>query len=431
MLRYSILLLGLFSTILIPVFQADASSNPNLSVSAENSKFNNHFSGSMVVEVVIRDPNLHDTDEGKGEPDVTINGKALRMVQATDGNWYAYFANVDKAKIADSTVGFPGEGLDFGVFCSRDTSSSVIGVSLSETDGFSIPSSGLTTFTNGNSSFLQCTGTPDSTNENNVVRNPRSINTNPNVLPGQIGLNPNAWPLIQLFSFGDVTIQYNAAGGTQQVNLAYDEIPNISLNIDRTNYPPNSEVFLNVNDFQLNQDPTDEDSWTFNIDSPVSTFYQAFDNSGSNSANGNSGLVNLVPSLSNLGFENNGNLSIDLGQIMELTPNDEQPTTSVDNGMGSTFSKIVTLVETGPNSGIFDNADHGDKATIAILKSAPRGQTGQIEYNDQSISVLSGLSTASVSISKPTLTIGDGSIPLKAWNKVSYNSYRFRSKFKF
>ena len=64
-------------------------------------------------------PNLHDTDEGKGEPDVTINGKSLRMVQATDGNWYAYFANVDKAKIADSTVGLAGKGLDFGVFCSR------------------------------------------------------------------------------------------------------------------------------------------------------------------------------------------------------------------------------------------------------------------------------------------------------------------------
>jgi len=41
------------------------------------------------------------------------------MVQATDGNWYAYFANVDKAKIADQIVldagvGAEGESLDFG-----------------------------------------------------------------------------------------------------------------------------------------------------------------------------------------------------------------------------------------------------------------------------------------------------------------------------
>ncbi len=55
-------------------YQAYASHNPNLFVSAENLFFDNYFSGSMVVEVVVNDPNLIDTDEGKGEPDVTING---------------------------------------------------------------------------------------------------------------------------------------------------------------------------------------------------------------------------------------------------------------------------------------------------------------------------------------------------------------------
>ena len=83
------------------------------------------------------------------------------MVQATDGNWYAYFANVEKAKIADSTVGLAGQGLDFGVFCSRDTSSSVFGISLSETDGIAVPrSAGLGSFTNGDSSFSSCTDSP-------------------------------------------------------------------------------------------------------------------------------------------------------------------------------------------------------------------------------------------------------------------------------
>ncbi|MFB5627363.1 MAG: hypothetical protein ACE5R5_04110, partial [Nitrosarchaeum sp.] len=80
--------------LLTPVISVEAASNPNLFVSSENSQFNNRFSGSMVVEVIIRDSNLHDTDQGKGEPDVTLNGKSLRMVQSSDGNWYAYFANV-------------------------------------------------------------------------------------------------------------------------------------------------------------------------------------------------------------------------------------------------------------------------------------------------------------------------------------------------
>jgi len=404
-------LLAIFSIIsLIFVANAEASSNPNLFVSAENSQFNNYFSGSMVIEVVIRDQNLHDTDQGKGEPDVTLNGKSLRMVQATDGNWYAYFANVKKAKVADSTVGLDGEGLDFGVFCSRDTSSSVFGISLSETDGFAVPqSAGLTGFTNGDSSFSQCTGSPTgSTNLNNVVRKTKSINTNSNILTGQIGLNSNAWPFIQLYSFNGVIIQYNPGGPSQQVSLEYDEIQNISLSLDRDLYPQNAEVFLTVNDFQLNQDPTDEDSWTFDIDSNPSTFYQAFDSTGSSSANGGTGLVNLIPSLSPLGFENNGKLSLELGNIIQLKTNSDQPNSSVNDGGANTFSNIVTLVEREPNSGIFESYDSNDQSVIGILDNAPRGQTGKITYNKESISVLTGFSTASVSVSDtPVLTIGN------------------------
>lgn len=85
-------LFAIFSLILlILIIDTEASSDPNLFSSAENSQFNNHFSGSMMVEVVVIDPNLSDTDEGKGEPDVTINGKSLRMVQATDGSWFGLF----------------------------------------------------------------------------------------------------------------------------------------------------------------------------------------------------------------------------------------------------------------------------------------------------------------------------------------------------
>ena len=389
---------------------ADASSNPNLSVSAENSEFGDRFAGSMVIEVVIRDSNISDTDEGKGEPDVTLNGKTLRMVQATDGNWYAYFANVDKAKAADATVGLAGKGLDFGVFCSRDTSSSVLGTSFSETDGVAVPhSTGLSGFTNGDSSFSQCTGSPtDSTNLNNVVRKAKSINTNSNVSVGQIGLDADAWPIIQLFSFDDVVIQYNPGGPSQQVSLDYDEIQNISLELDRDLYPENSEVFLTLNDIQLNQDPTDEDSWTFNVNSTARTFYQAFDDAGNNDANGGAGLVNLIPHLSNLGFEDNGKLTMNLGNIMELKTNNDQPNSSVSDGT-TTFSTIVTLVEAGPNSGIFSSSDSGDQSVIGIKDDAPRGQTGQITYNKKSTSVVTGFSTASVSFDvEPSLTIGNG-----------------------
>jgi len=393
--------LTIFSiTLLLPVFDdAESSENPNLSVSAENSQFGNHFSGSMIVEVVIDDDRIRDIDERKGEPDVTLNGKSLRMVQAVDGNWYAYFANVEKAKIADSTVGFDGTGLDFGVFCGRHTSDSVFGILLSDSDGFAVPSpSGLDSFSNGKSPFSSCTGSPTGiVNNNNVVRESKSININPNVPAGQIGLDKDAWPLIQLFSFDDVIIEYNPGGLSQKVALFYGEIPNISLSKDRDLYPENSEIFLAIDDFQLNQDPTDEDSWTFDVDSPPSVFYQVFDENGSDSANGGAGIVNLSPFLSSLGFDDNGKLSVSTSSVMELQSNVEQPTTSVFDGT-RTFSKILTFVENGPNSGIFDNVDHDDESNLGILDDAPRGRTGTITYNQESMSVLTGSSTASVSL---------------------------------
>jgi hypothetical protein len=382
--------------LLIPLC-AYADSHPNLIVSAENPAFENHFSGSMVVEVIVSDPGISDTSVGKGEPDVTINGNNLRMVQATDGRYYGYFANVDGAKAADQIAldgAVPGVGLDFGVFCSKDTTS--LGPTFSETSGIAIPrSTGISGSTDGNSAFTTCTGTPSGVNLNNVVRSPKSINTNPNISPGQIGLDANAWPLVQLFSFSsNVVIRYNGVG-TQSVTLLYDTMPNVSLSLDKKNYPPGAHVFATINDMQLNQDPTSRDSWTFNID-PQTVFYGAFTESGTSSANGGTGLVNLIPNLSSLGFEKNGKLTMSLMQVAQLTQNNFQQSTASDGT--TTYSNIVTFVETEPNSAIFENADDNSQSNIKILSNAPRGQSATIEYNSKSYSIVSGLNTATISL---------------------------------
>ncbi len=380
--------------------------NPNLQVSAENSIFDNHFVGSMVVEVIVNDPDLKDIDDAVGEPTVTLNGKDLRMVQATDGNWYAYFANINQAKVADQIVadagvGAEGESLDFGVFCSSSTLDSVLGTSFSETEGVAIPREGLLVgFTNGQTSLSTCTGSVTSTtNLNNVVRSAKSINTNPAVSSGQIGLDPDAWPIIQLFSFNDVEIKYNKPGNPQQVNLEYDEIPNITFELDRTTYPSGAEVFATIYDIQLNQDPSDEDSWTFNVNSTHTiSFYQAYTESGSDSANNGPGLINLKPHLSSLNFEDNGFVLMNLGSVVELKTNNDQPDSFVSDGT-NTYSQIVTFVETEPNSGIFQSYDSGTESTIGILSTAPRGLTGSIQYNDVTQSILTGTFTASIGIS--------------------------------
>src|SRR5712692_11656224 len=157
-----------------PVNVKAFSDHPNLIVSAENSMFANHFFGSMVVEVIVRDDNRQ-LDQAQGEPIVTVNGRNLRMIQSSDGNWYAFFANVDKAKQADQiAISAPGQSLDFGVFCSGSTPSTVLGADFSQADGVAIPdSAGLSGTTDGTASFNSCSGTPLAPNDkDNVLRFP-------------------------------------------------------------------------------------------------------------------------------------------------------------------------------------------------------------------------------------------------------------------
>ena len=372
------------------------STHPNLFVSAENSLFNNYFSGPMVVEVIVSETN-NQLDQALGEPHVTVDGKNLRMVQGTDGNWHAFFANADKAQQADQAAlsGSHGQSTDFGVFCGRSTEPSVLGIDISQTDGVAIPdSAGLSGTTQGTAGFTSCTGTPTTpSSQNNVVRYPPSLNSNPHVPVGQIGINSNVWPLIQLFTFSNnVEIEYASPTGTQSVELNYFDIPNISLSLDRVGYPTGSDVFATINDAELNIDPTSRDSWTFNVGSPAATFYQAFSESGSTS----SGLVNLLPYLSSLGYKDNGKLSMIKSDIVNLKTNSIQTSSSLTGG----YDQLVTFVETGPHTGVFQSSYSGI-STIGILSNAPRSHSGSITYNLQGVSIVSGTSTAS-------LTVGSG-----------------------
>jgi hypothetical protein len=378
------------------------SDHPNLFVSAENSVFQNHFSGAMVVEVIVREDNSQ-LDQAQGEPNVNVNGRQLRMVQGSDGFWYAFFANTQMAQQASavSTSGaVRGQNLDFGDFCAGSTPSSVLGVDFSQTDGVAIPTDqGIGGLSKGLSSFAACSGTPQtpSPDLNNVIRNPPPLNVNSKVPVGQIGINPNVWPVIQLFTFSNnVHIEYNRATGTQSVDLDYFDIPNISMSLDRQFYPTGSEVFTTINDMQLNEDPTAVDSWTFNVGPNLATFYQAFPESGGGPSNG---LVNLGPSLASLGFKDNGKVSMNLGSVITLKTNAIQTGSSITVG-GTPYNNLVTFLETGPNTGVFEN-DYNSVSTIGILENAPRGQSGTIVYNLQSASIVSGTATAS-------LTLGSG-----------------------
>lgn len=419
---------------MMPVAHA---ANANLFVSAENSQFNNYMSGPQVIEVVVIDSDINETNEGKGEPNVTINGKKLRMVQGVDGNWYGYFADKVMAQTADQTVEgkSTGTGLDFGTFCGPSTNISPTGtVTVSDTVGIATGAT-VTGGTQGTTAFTSaCTaGTFAAGDTQNVIREQKTPSTFPNsTAVGQIGIDTDIWPFIQLYTLspgGNVVVKYNKGGGVQTTTLTFDTVDQFSsVSLDRTTYPQTSQVHATITDLWLNIDPTDEDSWTFGANATNATskgtYYQVFnengDSAGANEANG---VINIDSVLSTLMCEDNCRLLVNVNKqgasnnVLTLQDNGDTilSLSGTNANLASKFSingtsshgqlgentLPVTLTEQGPNSGIFGTYDESDASVLKITSNAARGTSATIDYDATPKTILVGFGFATVDI-QPT-----------------------------
>ena len=387
--------------------------NANLFVSAENSQFDNYMSGPQVIEVVVIDSNINDTDQGKGEPDVTVNGKKLRMAQAVDGNWYGYFADRAQAIAADATSTTAGVGLDFGSVCTADQAEALLfnaptGTEFGQTTGVAIQSD----------NNCEAGTTPGSIN---VVREAKDLNANGATLAnGQIDIVNNAWPFIQLYTLsqgGNVVVQYNKGGGAQSASLTFDTADQFaSVSLDRAVYPRGAQVHASVTDLWLNIDPTDEDSWTFGTVGAISANYQVFDENGSAVGNvaSNTDSNLLTGQLSALMCEDNCVMKFNpdvqnKGIVATLQDNDDSvlvlngnnpdvPTQWFVAGGFLNSTAPITITEQGPNSGVFGTYDESDTSAIRITDNANRGTSASITYNSDSYTLLVGHSFAKIDI---------------------------------
>jgi hypothetical protein len=405
--------------------------NANLFVSAENSQFDNYMSGPQVIEVVVIDSDINDTDEAKGEPDVTINGKILRMVQAVDGNWYGYFADKDMATIADNTTTTPGVGLDFGEVCTTTQA------------GNAIPTTANPSFfgdADGVAFSDPACGTAFNATNINVLREAKDININPSAGTnfGQIGVKSDAWPFIQVYELnptGNVVVQYNKGGGAQTTTLTFDTVDQFAgAELDKSSYGRGDEVHATVTDLWLNVDPTDEDSWTFGTTgigggANTTTNYQVFDENGQvvGDVPANAGPANLLTgALPLLMCEDNCILltTADVqnkGFVITVADNDDSEIITVDaasdtglvpdgtldpqnpwdwaTANGNMFGHVpVTITEQGPNSGVFGSYDESDDSAIQITTDAARGTSASIDYNETPATILVGFSFGSIDI---------------------------------
>ncbi len=395
--------------------------NSNLFVSAENSQFNNYMSGPQVIEVVVINSDINDTDQGEGEPIVTINGSKLRMVQATDGNWYGYFADAAQARIADSTVQIAGSGLDFGTICPSSTT--YLGGDskfVSETVGVAVPAAIL-----GSTQSQEvdlCLGKPSSVPDNdrtgtdamNVLREVKEIN---DFNGGQIGIGndvldnyDHVWPFIQLYDLsvgGNVNVEYNPGSGLQSTSLTFDSAEAFaSAELDRSKYPNNAQVHATITDLWLNIDPTDEDSWTFGTNADhvdAGSYYQVFDENGTFDP---SAIVNISSELDLLLCETNCKLFIDLNAqgaefpVLELQDNGDTDLAMLEGTVSPEFlgSVPVTITEIGPKSGIFGTYDESDVSVLKITSNAARDTSATLGYNEDGHSILVGFDFATIDI---------------------------------
>ena len=339
------LVLGSVSFAVPGIMPSAFAATENLYVSADNKLFDKSFNGPMVIEVVVND---NDIDEASDlTPDVTINGADLAMVQAGDGNWYAYFAEKSQVIAAENT------NITFG-----DT-----------IDGATL---------NGDDTVYVLT--------DDVVRQPKTIESGS--VDGFVdsfdaGAN---WPIIQAFDFavdGSVTITYAKGGNPQSIALTYLDDPDdyAGLTLDRDSYPPGADVHMTITSMSHNIDPTDEDSWTYNTENSTA-YYQYFDENGQN---GTRADRELSINTGSLNFDDSGLLTIITNpngkEVLDFRTNNDQNVTS------SLGENIVTILETQPNSGVFKNTDDADTANIVVLATAQRDLTGTIDYADSALSV--------------------------------------------
>src|SRR2546428_924224 len=424
--------------------QAHAATNANLFVSAENSQFQNYFAGPQVIQVIVADPDINRLDQAYGEPQVTVNGKRLRMAQATDGNWYGYFADRNAAIAAGNTVAVSGKGLNFGGFCGpTSTFSPKSGVDYTETKGFTLARGGFGS-TNHTAGTITTAGLPACATGaipangimEHTVRQNKTLNQN------TAGFNSgavyqNVWPVIQLYDFSgfptSVAVDYHKAGGDQIVNLTFDRIPTnlISTSVDRTKYPVNTQVFVQINDPQLNIDPTEEDSWTWGANATNSTlYYMAFNRNGAADADGNAlAMQNLIGNLTNFMFNHNGQVLINPEHngvnVLDFQKNGKEPlkcsdptctspirgqTNQVSTASIGTNSAPVTFIESGGvSTGTFADWDGGKIANLITTNSQTiRDVSATIRYNDVSTSIVGGFGFASITVTATNNTWASG-----------------------
>jgi len=371
------------------------------------------------------------------------------MAQAVDGSWYAYVADGDSANLIDSyypaAAAGTSSGADFGKLCGPDTDLTYLnndeatsGLTATETQGVFLPHTmafAKATGMDGTSGYEQgddvtdCSisaaghtkgvsaGQNSTANKlNNVVREAPALSNGTTTNEyGNIKLGANLWPMVQILDFsGDqiVEIVYNRAGADETVSLVYTDGAD-GLTFDKTIYGLKHEVGVTLDAWNMNIDPTDEDSWTFGtLPTNQTAFYQLYDENGKADSAGESTTTssdpgdgayeyttatigNILPA-GTLSIDRNGDTvtsSATTDAVLDFQDNADTILISCSSGLCgaadiNAADQPVTFTEAGANTGVFVNWDEGLKTNMLINTDAKRGTQAVFEFDEVKYGVL-------------------------------------------
>ena len=337
-------------TIAFPGFTPDAyAANANLIVSAENTGY---VAGAQVVEILVIDDDLGD----RALPVVTVNGDAVLMTVAADGNYYAYIA--DTSAVEGVTPGI----INFGT-----------GVIIEN-------------------------GSPNSYHNNGEGAN-AAVRSPISAAVIQSGLT---WPIIQTYAFpSTIEIQYNKAGGTQITTLDFDDNAG-GLSLDRSIYPSGATMHVTIDDHRLNIDPTSDDVWTWSITN--GTMYRNLV-LGTDDVFVNTDSVDATSVCTDCTLEVTFNRSSGGPAVLEIAstdgialPLDDAATTNTDE---STYYWFTVEEDGGPNTGVFTATDLDDNSILTVAGDAPRDAAAIITYDGTDSGILVKHSEATIDIQSP------------------------------
>jgi hypothetical protein len=351
--------------------------------------------GSAILEIVVNDPDVSDTtvDINSG-PSVSVGGTSLDMSQAVNGKWYLYVVDASAVLLAEAQT---DTGLEYGVLCanglgvSETTTDLIVGTStdiyvatLASWTGTSIVAGGCLDADNSITTLDDSGSTSRENLTDAVLQNAPALSNHNDATAGQSdidlgqlghGLNASgygSWPYIVAQELNEDTIvEY----GGDSITVTYGNTDSeTSITITNQNPADSVNIHLTLTDPALNIDPTTADVWDFGLSGTAATPLTYFSNNGTDTA--------LIGSdLNELDFGDNGYLAADTQAYIN-----------------NTGGNLITMTETGANTGVFESFSATGAAEFKTIESAVADSITLFTYGGNTVDMIITYNDATITM---------------------------------